>query len=325
QDFGRALLAYGVTTVRIPGINAYAAAAEEEAIAAGRRPGPRIIASGDKLEGIRVFDAGGAFITSDQHLDQELERATTLGADFIATGVRLPDRYQKRIVNAAHQSGTTVASSALFPAVAFGADLVDGPGQTRAGYSTTRGSAGQIYRDVLDAIVKSGITTTDTLALEGGFDARLSGDRSILFDPRLALYPLPVVSWLTDLATKIPSPGIDAALKPREASLKAILEAGGKIVAASGSPAIPYGLGLHAELESLVHAGLTPFQALQMATIHSARALGLDAELGTIEVGKLADFAFVDGDPLNDIRNARKVKRVMKGGRAYTVEELIKR
>src|SRR5204863_1809579 len=106
SDFGRALLAYGITTVRIPGINAYAAVAEEEAIAAGRRSGPRIIASGDKLEGVRVFDAGGAFITSDQQLDQELERASILGADFLASGVRLPDRYQKRIVNVAHQSGT---------------------------------------------------------------------------------------------------------------------------------------------------------------------------------------------------------------------------
>ena len=114
-------------------------------------------------------------------------------------------------------------------------------------------------------------------------------------------------------------------MRPRDAALKTMFDAGVKLVAGSGSPQIPYGLGLHAELESLVHAGLTPFQALQLATINAARALDLDDQFGTIEVGKLADFAFVDGDPLADIRNARKVKRVMKGGRAYTVAELIKR
>ena len=78
---------------------------------------------------------------------------------------------------------------------------------------------------------------------------------------------------------------------------------------------MPYGLGLHVELESYVHAGLTPFQALQTATVNAAQALGLGDELGTIEPGKLADLAFLGGDPLLDIRNTRDVKRVMRGGR----------
>ncbi len=78
---------------------------------------------------------------------------------------------------------------------------------------------------------------------------------------------------------------------------------------------MPYGLGLHVELESYVHAGLTPFQALQTATVNAAQALGLDDELGTIEPGKLADLTFLGGDPLTDIRNTRDVKRVMRGGR----------
>ena len=44
---------------------------------------------------------------------------------------------------------------------------------------------------------------------------------------------------------------------------------------------------------------------------------------GTIEIGKVADLAFIGGDPLLDIRNTRDVKRVMKGGRVYTVDQLI--
>jgi len=214
----------------------------------------------------------------------------------------------------------------LYPAVAFGADFVERiGGRTRAGF-VAPAMAPAAYADVTDLIVKSGIAIASSLGIDGGFQARLGGDRSLPFDPRLVLYPPSIVSELTDLATKGSAPAQALLmLRAREQQVKSIVDAGGAIVAASGSPQIPYGLGLHAELESLVHAGLTPFQALQMATINAARALGRDAELGTIEVGKLADFAFVEGDPLLDIRNARKVKRVMKGGRAYAVEDLLKR
>jgi len=99
---------------------------------------------------------------------------------------------------------------------------------------------------------------------------------------------------------------------------------GGRIVAGTDSPIVPYGLALHVELESYVHAGLTPFQALQTATLTAAQTLGVGDELGTIEIGKLADLTFLGGDPLVDIRNTRDVKRVMKGGRVYTVAELLK-
>ncbi|HYM25007.1 MAG TPA: amidohydrolase family protein, partial [Vicinamibacterales bacterium] len=324
-NFGRALLAYGVTTVRVPGVNAYAAIAEDEAFSSGRRPGPRIIASGERFDGLRVFDTGGVSIASEAQLAQEYERAAALGSDFIAAGPRLPDRYLQKLVPVAHESGTPVASTTLYPAVAFGVDFVERiTGRNRAGFAAPAPMP-PAYADVTDLVVKSGVSIGSSLAIEDGFDARLAGDRTLLFDPRFALYPLQVVSQMTDLATRGPNTRFDTASRPREALVKAIADAGGRVVAASGSPAIPYGLGLHSELENLVHAGFTPYQALQMATINAARALGLDTELGTIEVGKLADLAFVDGDPMTDIRNARKVTRVMRGGRLYTVEELVLR
>jgi imidazolonepropionase-like amidohydrolase len=84
-------------------------------------------------------------------------------------------------------------------------------------------------------------------------------------------------------------------------------------------------LSLHVELEEYVHAGLTPYQALQTATVNAARALGLENELGTIEAGKRADVTFLGADPLVDIRNTRDVRRVMRGGRIYTLAELTRR
>jgi imidazolonepropionase-like amidohydrolase len=105
--------------------------------------------------------------------------------------------------------------------------------------------------------------------------------------------------------------------------LKSIVAAGGTIVAGTDAPIVPYGLSLHVELEEYVRAGMTPFQALQAATVNAARALGLSDELGTIEPGKRADLAFIGGDPLQDIRNTRDVRRVMKSGRVYTLNELV--
>ena len=83
-------------------------------------------------------------------------------------------------------------------------------------------------------------------------------------------------------------------------------------------------MSLLVELEEYVHAGLTPSQALQTATTNAAQALGLQDDLGTIEAGKLADLTFLGANPLDDIRNARDVRRVMKGGRIYTVAQLLK-
>ena len=60
--------------------------------------------------------------------------------------------------------------------------------------------------------------------------------------------------------------------------------------------------------------GLTPLDALVAATQGSAAVMGRNAELGTLEPGKLADMVILNGDPLADIRNTRRIFRVVKGG-----------
>ena len=77
------------------------------------------------------------------------------------------------------------------------------------------------------------------------------------------------------------------------------------------------GFSLPEELARLVHAGLTPMEALQAATINPARYLGKDREMGSIHADKLADLVLLNADPMEDIRNTTKIRAVFANGRVY--------
>jgi imidazolonepropionase-like amidohydrolase len=104
-------------------------------------------------------------------------------------------------------------------------------------------------------------------------------------------------------------------------NLANLLKSGARIVAGVDSPLTPYAISLHGEMEMYVGAGFTPFQALQTATVNTAELLA--ADVGTVEPGKLADLAIVEGDPLTDIKAARNVRKVVKNGEVFDVERLI--
>jgi imidazolonepropionase-like amidohydrolase len=82
------------------------------------------------------------------------------------------------------------------------------------------------------------------------------------------------------------------------------------------------GLASQLELSLIVDSGLSPMEALQVATINAARMVGREREFGTIEKGKLADLLILEADPLADIKNIRRINRVIKGGVAYNPAEL---
>jgi enamidase len=113
----------------------------------------------------------------------------------------------------------------------------------------------------------------------------------------------------------------DAALPPQISSqlrlrVGELYAAGGRIIVGSDAPinGVLFGAGVHRELELLVDCGLTPKEALRAATSESARALRT-GYIGAIEPGRSADLLVVDGDPLQDIKDAQNVVMVFRDGR----------
>ena len=94
--------------------------------------------------------------------------------------------------------------------------------------------------------------------------------------------------------------------------------AGARVVAGTDTP---NAANVQAELMAYVAAGMTPYQALRTATVNSAQALGLN--VGTIEVGRLADLAIVEGNPLVDIAATYRVAQVVANGRLWTRSALL--
>jgi Tol biopolymer transport system component len=320
KDFGaaghRAWLAYGITTVRDPGNQAYSGIEDREASEAGVRIGPRIYVGGPLLEWQRVYYKMGVAVASPAHLERELERARLLKYDVLKSYVRMPDLQQRRMVEAAHAMGVPVTGHEIYPAAYTGVDATEHTGaSSRRGYSPKQGPQGRSYEDVVQLFGRSGRTLTPTIF--GSLTGYLAAHPEYRADPRVKLYP----AWAQDSVTG-PDPMAALIAPLLSGSLKLVKEAydAGALITAGTDTLIAN--NLHSEIAAYVDAGLTPFQALQTATVHSAKSLNLDA--GTLEPGKLADIVLVEGDPRIDIAATFKVRETIVNGEPYAQRELLR-
>jgi Tol biopolymer transport system component len=324
KDFGaaqgRAWLAFGVTTVRSPGNTPYEAVEDREANEAGVRPGPRVYGTGYLMEWGRVYYKMGIAISSVAQFEMELQRARVLEHDLIKSYVRLPDAQQRRMVEFAHNIGVPVATHEIFPAALVGVDNTEHTAATsRRGYSPKMATLQRAYEDVIQLFGRSGRIFCPMISGVGS--RRLfESDPALKSDSRFTLYP----GWIQRQVAQqntMANPGGGGQGDPAGGSGRMVLDvmkAGGLVVAGTDTP---NGVNLHGELMAYTLAGMTPYDALKTATVNPARALALNA--GTIEAGKLADLIVIDGDPLADISNTRRVRTVIANGRVFDVADLV--
>jgi imidazolonepropionase-like amidohydrolase len=149
--------------------------------------------------------------------------------------------------------------------------------------------------------------------------------------PEMRYMPPPVVKqWVDGARSALAQAPADAVERGRRfvalrrRIVRALRDAGAGLLLGADTPQVfnVPGFATLQELEALVAAGLTPFEALEAGTRNPAASFGLDASFGTVEVGKRADLLLVDADPLADVRNVRKRAGVMVAGRWLTAAEI---
>jgi len=98
-----------------------------------------------------------------------------------------------------------------------------------------------------------------------------------------------------------------------------VIEYGG--FGAIGSHGQHHGIGSHWEMW-MVATAMSPMQTLEVATMHGARFLGMHEDIGSLEVGKIADLVVLNANPVDDIRNTADIRYVMKAGTLYDGDTL---
>jgi imidazolonepropionase-like amidohydrolase len=323
---GKVWLAYGITSIRTLADAPYRVLEERESVRAGRRVGPRVFMTGAAMDGDRVYYTSYAAIDDEQTLAREMQRAFDIGYDLIKTYVRLPDDLQKLATEEAHRQGIFVTSHELYPALAYGVDGVEHvAGTSRRGYSPKLSDLRRSYGDVTELIARSKAFFTPTMLVYGGWSLALAREPDLVRERRLeTLFP----PWARERFQNAPAGEQPAAasevVAPIFETIARVSDRGGRILAGTDAPIVPYGLSLILEIEQLSEAGLGPMKAIASATRIAAEALGVEEELGTIEVGKIADLVLLGGDPLEDIENLRKTEIVIVNGRLLSVEQLLK-
>src|ERR1043165_9189505 len=308
-------LSHGVTSVRDPGqwIEAYDVARHAPA------PVQRPFLCGPPLDSPPPAYPTDSYIVRDADETRlAVNRFVDDGASAIKVYFRLPLALIKVAIETAHARGVPVMGHL---------EIVDARDAIRAGidgieHATSFGTALLPLRDAEK--YRQSVLADNNARREGRYQVwnsinlntsqaaslfKLIVDHGVVVSPTLAVFE----RQRGDRNTT----GVHVhAFKQMEAFVGLAHKAGARIVVGSHSdvPHAKRGWAYQRELELLVESGLTPMQALVAGTMNNARYFHVADRLGSIETGKLADLVLVDGDPLKDISNMRRIKRVMLNG-----------
>ncbi len=300
-------LAYGVTTTRDPQTSTADVVSYGDAVDAGQIIGPRIYATGP---GIFVQDD----ITSAEDAKDVMRRYSEFYQTQTIKQYMAGDRRQRQWIAMAAQA------QRITPTLEGGLDFKKNMTEAMDGYAGIEHTLpiAPMYKDAIGLFAQSGTTWTPTLLVQYGgpwAENWWYEHYDIFADKKLAHFTpfsdlerrgLRRPQWFRDSEYSY-------SLFAEQA--RKVIEAGGRI--GLGGHGQLQGLGVHWELWSIASGGMKPMDALRVGTIFGAEAIGLQASLGSIEAGKLADLLVLDANPLDDIRNTNTISHVMKNGRLY--------
>ncbi|MGW8268682.1 MAG: amidohydrolase family protein [Longimicrobiales bacterium] len=338
----RLYLAAGVTTIRTTGgMEPYAELNLKRAIQEGRVPGPSMHVTSPYLEGPGAFTLQMHELKSSEEAREMVAYWDGVGIDDFKAYTNITRAQLAAAIEEVHQRGKKITghlcSIGFREAAELGIDnlehglLVDTefypgkepdvcpPSAANRQALLALDIGGEEVQETIRQLVAHGVAVTSTLPV---FEISVPGRPPV--DTRVleAMGPSARESYLTRRAQigSIGGSPSGALLEMEMAFELAFFRAGGLLLAGpdpTGYGGVLPGFGNHREIELLVEAGLTPVEAIKVATYNGADYLGQLRRIGTLEPGKQADMVLIQGDPSTDISEIRQVETVFKAGVGY--------
>lgn len=320
QDLPSLFLQNGVTSIRDPGgawFDTY------DPVLNLDRSIPRIFLSGPHLDmPPPAYPSDAVLVRDPMETERTVNRWIDLGASAIKVYFRLSLDLIRVACETAHTRGVPVtAHLEIVPAdQAIDAGLDGIEHITSVGNALIPDRASEAYRR--EMLADNGYRRTGRYRMWESIDLKhprvsrlldLIVNRGVILSPTLAIFERQAND------PEVEEFQVKGFQKMMEFTGMAA-RAGARVVVGSHS-SVPYaeqGEAYFREMELLAESGLTPMQVIQGATALNATFFRMSDRLGTVDSGKIADLILIDGDPLEDIRNMRRVQRVMLNGRWVT-------
>ena len=346
-SFPRLYLAGGVTTMRTGGsVEPYTDLNIKKAIAAGQIPGPKMDVTGPYLNGPGLPILFVKALTGPEDARSMVQYWAKEGVTSFKVYQHISRAELKVVIEEAHKLGIKVTghlcSVTYREAAELGIDNLEhgflaatdfvqakSPDDCPQRSDWTNSFVdlavdGPEVQSLIKYLIEKGVALTSTLpvfetftpgrpsASNAALDAMLPETRDQYLRSWARIANQPDSKWPTVF---------EKGMKLEHAFYKA----GGLLIVGTdptGYGGVVPGYANHRAIELLVEAGLSPLEAIQVATLNGAKYLEIDKETGTIEVGKTADLVVVNGNPASSIQDIRNVELVFKDGVGYDSKKL---